>query len=264
MFANTRFGDFPHWAPAKKWTNRNELFTGWMLLSYRRTVTASSEREGFPAANLTDENPRSFWVAATTKDAWVIVDLGRDLEVKAVQVNFSDYQSGIFQNDASVYTQFRMSASRDAKTWQPIADLTGERRDRPNAYIELTQPARARYIRYEHVYVASPSLAISDIRVFGNGSGRAPGTPPRLTVRRDTDPRNAFVRWGKVAGAVGYNILWGIAPDKPYQTYQVFADRGEELEIRALNVGQEYWFAIEAFDENGVSKASAPVTMREP
>ncbi len=110
------------------------------------------------------------------------------------------------------------------------------------------------------MYVASPNLAISDIRVFGNGSGRAPRTPSKLTVQRDSDPRNAFVRWQKVPGAVGYNILWGISPDKLYQTYQVFADRGEELEIRALNVGQEYWFAIEAFDENGVSKLSRAVT----
>ena len=55
-------------------------------------------------------------------------------------------------------------------------------------------------------------------------------------------------------GAVGYNILWGIAKDKLYQTYQVFAGQGDQLEIRALNVGQDYYFAIECFDENGVSK----------
>jgi xylan 1,4-beta-xylosidase len=31
------------------------------------------------------------------------------------------------------------------------------------------------------------------------------------------------------------------------------------LEIRALTAGQDYWFAVEAFDENGVSKVSEPV-----
>jgi hypothetical protein len=60
---------------------------------------------------------------------------------------------------------------------------------------------------------------------------------------------------------VGYNILWGIKPDKLYHTYQVFADRKTELEIRALNVGQEYYFSIEAFDEVGVSRPSAVVRM---
>ena len=44
-----------------------------------------------------------------------------------------------------------------------------------------------------------------------------------------------------------------------YQTYQVFADAGPALEIRALTVGQEYYFAIEAFDETGVSRPSDPI-----
>jgi hypothetical protein len=70
--------------------------------------------------------------------------------------------------------------------------------------------------------------------------------PPRLT-------------WAPVRGAVGYNVLRGIGPAKLYQTHQVFADRGTTLELRALTVGQEYFVAIEAFDENGVSRASAPV-----
>jgi xylan 1,4-beta-xylosidase len=47
-----------------------------------------------------------------------------------------------------------------------------------------------------------------------------------------------------------------------HQTYQVFADRGTTLELRALTIGQEYYVAIEAFDENGVSRASAPVRVR--
>ena len=68
-----------------------------------------------------------------------------------------------------------------------------------------------------------------------------------------------FVSWAPVPGAVGYNVRWGIKPDKLYQTYQVFGDREPKLEIRALNVGQEYWFAIEAFDEVGVSGPSDAV-----
>jgi hypothetical protein len=110
--------------------------------------------------------------------------------------------------------------------------------------------------------VGAANLAISDIRVFGNGRGPAPPVPKRFTARRDTDARNAFVTWQPVRGAVGYNVRWGIARDKLYQTYQVFADAPSSLEVRALNVGQDYWFAIEAFDENGVSRLSAPVAVR--
>ena len=263
MFVNTRFGDFPHRIPTGKWTNRDELFTGWMLLSYRKPAEASSTRDTFPASHVTDENPRTFWVARSNRAGELLtIDLQRELDVKAVQVSFVDRESNIFVSDSMVYTQFRMYHSRDGERWETIADLTAEKRDRPNAYIELPHPVRTRYIRYEHVYVASPNLAISNVRIFGNGTGGPPATPAGLTARRDEDPRNAFLRWRPSRGAVGYNIRWGIAPNKLYQTYQVFADQGEDLEIRALTVGQEYYFAIEAFDENGVSNVSPPVHVR--
>ena len=262
MFADTRFGDFPHYLPTKKWARPSELFTGWMLLSYRRPVSASSAADTFPARNLTDENPRTFWVASrNAPDQWVRIDLEREYDLRALQVNYVDYKSNIHGSETPVYTQFRVSTSRDGSAWTTIADLTGEKRDRPNAYIELPAPVRARYVRYEHVHTSAPTLAISDIRVFGNGSGRAPATPRRLAARRDADARNAFITWEAVPGATGYNILWGIASNKLYQTYQRFHDEAE-LEVRALNVGQEYYFAIEAFNENGVSTPSAAVHVK--
>ena len=263
MYANTRFGDFPHWMPTSRWTDSDSLFTGWMLLSYRKPVTASSARDGFPASNVTDEDRQSFWLAGTNSpDEWLRIDLGGEREVRAVQVNFVDHESGLYAPDTIAGTRFRISASRDGRSWEPIADLSRETLDRASPYIELARPTRARYLRYEHLQVASRNLAIGDIRVFGNGDGRPPATPRELVARRDSDPRNALVRWRPVPGAVGYNILWGIHPGKLYQTYQLWADQGSEKEIRALTVGQEYWFAIEAFDENGVSRPSAPVHVR--
>jgi hypothetical protein len=263
MFVNTRFGDFPHYAPTGQWTDRNALFTGWMLLSYRKSVTASSVLDTFPAANVTDEDPRTFWVAERNRAGeWLTVDLEQPYEVKAVQLNYADYRSNVFASDSTVYTQFRLEASLDGQGWHPIADLSDEQRDRPNAYIELPMPVRARYVRYEHGYVGADHLAISDLRVFGNGSADLPATPSGLSVRRDGDRRNAFVNWGHVPGAVGYNVLWGIAADKLYQTYQVFADGPNALEIRALTVDQEYCFAIETFNESGVSPVSQVVCVR--
>ena len=104
----------------------------------------------------------------------------------------------------------------------------------------------------------------TDGLMFANtrfGEGDPPATPTRLQVRRDADARNAFITWDEVPGAVGHNVLWGIQSDKLYQTYQVFADQGAALEVRALNVGQKYSFAIEAFNERGVSKLSEPVRL---
>ena len=260
MFASTRFGDFPHWAPTKRWTSPDELFTGWMLLSYRKPVVASSARDSFPASNVTDENARTFWVARdTARGTTLTIDLGGERTIRALQVSYSDYKANRFASDSTVYTQFRVSASSDGRRWRTIADLTRERRDRPNAYVELPAPVRARWVRWEHVHVSTPNLAVSDIRVFGLADGPAPATPAGLGARRDGDQRNAFVSWPPVPGAVGYNVRWGIAPTKLYQTYQVWAERGPQVEIRALTVGQEYWFAVESFDERGVSRLSLPV-----
>lgn len=265
MFANTRFGDLPHRLPTKKWTAKDELFTGWMLLSYKKLAQASSTRDTFNVANITDENPRTFWVAKEhAPGEWVSIDLQKTCEVNALQVNYTDYKSNIYDNDTTrVYTQFKIYHSRDGKQWEKIVDLTNEKkRDRPNAYIELQRPVKTRYIKYEHVHVGSPNLAISDIRIFGRGDGNPPKTPDKFEVRRDHDPRNAFVTWKKVPGAVGYNILWGIKKDKLYQTYQVFNDQAATLEVRALSKGVGYYFAIEAFNENGVSKVSEVVFVR--
>ena len=62
-------------------------------------------------------------------------------------------------------------------------------------------------------------------------------------------------------GAVGYNVRWGIAPDRLNLGYQVFADRPTTLELRALSQGVGYYVAVEAFDENGVSPLSTTVAL---
>ena len=269
MFVDTRFGDFPHWLPTKARQSSDELFTGWMLLSYRKAATASSTRDTFPASNVTDENPRTFWVAAQNRPGeWLTLDLGGVFDVKAIQVNYADYKSALYGTDSNVVTRFRLEASLDGREWAVVGDLSREQRDRPNAYVEMDSPVRARFVRYAHIHVGAATLAISDVRVFGYrwGSGRGtrprPAPPPGLVARRDRDERNAIINWQPVPGAVGYNVRWGIAPAKLYQTYQRFADQGTTVELRALTLGQGYWAAIESFDENGVSTLSAPVPIR--
>ncbi|HUS36463.1 MAG TPA: family 43 glycosylhydrolase [Verrucomicrobiae bacterium] len=262
MFANTRFGDFPQRVPKAKWAKADDLFAGWMLLSYRKPVSASSTRYPFGAGGVTDENPRTFWLAEKNgAGEWLTVDLANVCEVRALQVNFTDYKSGLFGEGPEIRTQFVLRGSVDGKTWTMLADLSGERRDRPNAYLELKEPARVRFVRYEHIHVGSPNLAISDLRVFGKGVGDMPATPGGLNVRRDGDARNAHLVWRDVEGAVGYNVRWGIAADKLYSTYQMWGDQRPRLEIRSLTVGQKYFFAIESFNEVGVSKLSDVVEM---
>jgi xylan 1,4-beta-xylosidase len=262
MSVNTRFADFPHYMPTDKVTDPESLFTGWMLLSYRKKTVASSTLGEFSADRVTDEDPRTFWVAATNEPGQMLtVDLGGPRILRAVQVNFADYLSGRFGDAPDNYTEFKLEWSADGRRWQSLAKTGPERRDRPNAYFQLPKPVRARFVRYVHGHVGAAHLAISDLRVFGDAGGPAPKTPGNVAAVR-SDPRMMTVSWRGVADAVGYNVRWGVRPDRLNLCYQVFADQATQIEVRALNVGVPYFVAVEAFDENGVSAPSKALSAR--
>jgi xylan 1,4-beta-xylosidase len=266
MRVSTRFGDFPHWMPNTAIDDPETLFTGWMLLSYRKPASASSTLGEFTAARATDENPRTFWVAARNAPGETLtLDLGAPTTVRALQVNFADHESGRFADAPEIYTEFTLQHSLDGQRWQPLAQVgdAQHRRDRPNAYVPLPEAVRARYVRYVHGHVGGKHLAISDLRVFGNDAGAPPARPDAPRVARDSDRRNATIAWTPQPGVVGYNVLWGLRPDRLTLAYQVFADdpRGTTLPLRALNRDQRYHVAIEAFDTRGVSPRSATATL---
>ena len=64
----------------------------------------------------------------------------------------------------------------------------------------------------------------------------------------------AILRWPESRGAVGYNVRFGIAPDKLYSSYQVYG--ANSVKIVTLNAGQTYSFEVDAFNENGVTAGS--------
>jgi hypothetical protein len=266
MSVNTRFADFPNYMPAGKVTDPESLFTGWMLLSYRKLAKASSVSGEFGAGNVTDEDPRTFWLAASNEAGQTLtVDLGATKTLRAVQVNFADYLSARYRDAPDIYTEFALESSLDGTRWQPLATTGAERRDRPNAYFQLPSAVRARYVRYVHGHVGAAHLAISDLRVFGNAGGAAPSAPANVKAMRAADPRMMTVSWRRVPGAVGYNVRWGIRANRLNLCYQVFApslkDGGTRLDVRALNIGVDYHVAVEAFDENGVSALSTVVAV---
>jgi hypothetical protein len=121
----------------------------------------------------------------------------------------------------------------------------------PNDYVELRKPLGVQYIRFKNIHVPTPHLALSDLRVFGTGSSKPPPVVRNFKVIRLADRRDAMIRWDRQPGAQGYNILWGISPDKLYSSWMVY-DKNELL-LKSLNIDQTYYFSIEAFNENGVS-----------
>ncbi|WP_395649692.1 discoidin domain-containing protein [Brevundimonas sp.] len=267
LYFSSRFGDFPQRTPDGPVLNPESLFTGWMPLSYKAKATASSTEGVFTADRAVDEDPRTFWVAqSNTPDQTLTLDLGAVKVVQSVQVNYADYQSGMFENAPNQRTRFRIQWSLDGEQWFTLANRMSSNRDSPNAYVQAERPTRARFIRYQHGETPGAHLAIADLRVFGNATGPLPLAPAEITVTRGKDQRNATVKVAPVADPaggriLGYNIRWGVRADRLHLTYQVWADelaaRGGQVEIGALNVGVDYFFAVEAFGDTGVSPLSA-------
>lgn len=63
---------------------------------------------------------------------------------------------------------------------------------------------------------------------------------------------SALLRWPESEGALGYNVRFGLAPDKLYSSCQVYG--ANRVKILTLNAGQNYFFAVDAFNENGVTE----------
>ena len=255
MYSDTYFGDYPHYSPdqvSRQTTSGG--FRGWMLLSYGKPVKASSQLESYPVENVTDENLKTFWVAGKNDDKqWVEIDLEEVSDVYALQLNFFDYEeTGFWGRMPNLRQRYLVEASVDGARWRVLVDYRNSFRDAPHNYIELDQPIEARYIRYRHHYVPGKNLAMGNIRMFGLGRGKKPATVKGFTVVREADERNVRISWKAVKGAQGYNVLWGVAPDKLYSSWMVYGDNS--LDLRALTVGQKYYFAIEAFNENGISQ----------
>ena len=254
MYCDTRFGDYPHYTPSH--THEHSSFRGWMLLSYRKNVTASSKMEGFPCSGITDENSSTYWVAQSNNDnQWVCIDLDDVSTVRAIQINYNDFQSDMYGRYPNLRHRYEILSSADGRRWKRVIDKRNNRKDVPNDYVELPSPVEARYIKFRNVEVPTPNLSVSAIRVFGNGHGEKPAVVSRVSADRRKDSREVSLSWIPSDGAQGYNVLWGIAPDKLYSSWMVYGNDCKHIN-RSLTKGQTYYFAVEAFNENGVSGVS--------
>ena len=283
MYTDTSYGDYPLFGPDHP--TKAGQHSGWMLLSYKGKATVSSSKKQIRKSTatdgdyditempleknqngeitskvLTDESPKSFWVAEANDDKqWIEIEMLAPGNIYAFQLNFHDEESGIYTRTEGLRHRFTLEVSEDGKNWNSIVDRSNSYEDAPNAYITLNKPVRAKYVRYNNVEVPGKNLALSEIRVFGKGLGEKPEEVQNFTVSREEDRRNATLDWKAVNGAQGYNIRWGIAPDKLYQSWLVY-DKNEHF-MRSLDRDTKYYFSIEAFNENGISERSEVLTI---
>jgi hypothetical protein len=253
MHCDNRFGDYPRYTPTAG--DKKGKFRGWMLLSYNKKVDASSESSVHKASYVNDENAKTYWLASNNSSKqWIVIDLEQAAMVQAIQVNYFDHKSDIYGRVPGLFHQYTIEGSINGKDWFLLVDKSTSIKDVPNDYVELEKSASARYIRFNNIKVPTSNLAISDIRVFGKGTGEIPKQVDEFSVIRKSDRRDAHISWEEQSNAQGYNILWGIAPDKLYSSWMVY--NADELLLKSLTSDQIYYFAIETFNENGVSEFS--------
>ena len=95
--------------------------------------------------------------------------------------------------------------------------------------------------------------AVSGLRVFGKGNGSAPASVERLIYKRSQDGLNLKLQWTAAEGAEGYNVRYGISPDKLYNSWQVIGKT--ELDLSMINADTQYWVAIDSYNENGMTES---------
>ena len=256
MYVYTGFGDFPFKVPNKKISGPEELFPQWMLLSYNKPVEVSSELTGHPKSYAADEEIRTFWSAKTgNKGEWLSMDLQKECTVNAIQINYAENDTKLFGREPNIFYQYLLQYSTDNKTWKTLADKTQNKTDVPHDYIELKTPVKARYIKLTNCKVPDGTFALAGLRVFGNGGGKAPSEAMNLHFKRsESDQCVVDLNWNKIPGAIGYNIRYGTKRDKLYNNYQAFGV--DSLTIRSLNALQKYYFTIDTFNENGITKGT--------
>ena len=258
MYCNTAFGDYPHYLPDSDKPHENR-FTGWMLLNYKKPVTVSSTFGSYHSNNAVDESIKTYWSAATgNKGEWIQTDLGRLSTINAVQINYADQDAEFLGKTLDKYHQYKLWYSTDGIKWKILTDKSGNLKDVPHDYIELTTPVQARFIKLENIRIPSGKFAISGLRVFGNGNGQKPDAVKDFYVlRTDKDKRSAWLKWSPVDNAYAYNIYLGTQPDKLYTSIMVHD--ANDFYYKGMDSKKTYWYRIEAINENGISVSSRTV-----
>ncbi len=244
--------------PDKKISDFDEIFPGWMLLSYGKKVEVSSSVDSLPATNMTDENIRTYWAAKSGNSGeYAILDLGESYDIYAVQINFAEHNTEIYGRQKNLLHRYTIEYSDDGDNWQLLIDESKSETDNTHVYFQLPEKESCRYLKLTNLEVPDGNFAVSGFRVFGLGNGEKPGKIDNFkAARNNDDKRSVMLTWEKSAGANGYNISYGIDNNKLYQNYMVYGDTA--VMINSLNANLDYYFTIEAFNENGITRWEYP------
>ena len=254
MFCHTVWTDYPFQIPDEKiYFEKNDLSVAWNLLSYGKNASASSTYQSFVAGNAADEKVETWWSAQTGNTGeWWQIDLGKPMQVNAIQVNMADQDYMVLGNPFSnVYYQYKVESSNDGQTWKMFIDRTQNTKDMPHELIVLDDPEEVRYLRITNTKVQDGKFSMSGFRVFGSAEGELPKEVTGfLAKRQKNDPRRFQLNWDKQDNATGYIVRWGVREDQMNNATMVFTN---SLEAGYFNRNSKYYFSVDAFNESGVA-----------
>lgn len=258
LYCNQNFADYPFRIPEGRF-DASALQPEWMLLSYRKPVMVSS---GSGAEKAVDEDIRTWWSAETSDEGqWIMVDLEKVSDIRAVQVNLADEKVVVdfppesYGDDRKTrhietrpqISNYLLEVSVDGEHWSALEKVS---RECSNGYYEYQDGVNARYVRLTGGKLPyNQPLRVSGLRIFGNGNGEKPDQTV-ATAERISD-LDAMIRWEHVPNAQGCNVRYGIAPDKLYMSWLVYD--ANEVKISTLIKGQEYYVCVDSFNESGIT-----------
>lgn len=276
LFCNQNYGDWP--IAVDQGENAPWREPQWYLLSYAKHTACSSCAEGKGPDQAVDEDSKTWWRADSAESGqWLEIDLGKKMDVRAIQINFADDELPIdspgkiqgtatqprYIEERDLRTRWKLEGSINGKDYFVIEDKSSVTTDLPHDFIVREEGFVVRFVRLTIVeipYDVTP--CISGLRVFGIGVGEKPRVPG-FEVRRSEDRLDLLVTIEGTEDAVGYNILWGHEEDKLYHSYQIyraFDDVREhrpatmEKRIGALVKSQDYYVRVDAYNESGITK----------
>ncbi len=244
------------------------------------TVSTANDNSPMRAC---EENVQTWWRAASNEPGeWIIMDLGEGKDIHAVQINFADdnipsdkyvdesklASGGRVIDESENRTRWTLEASLDGESYTMLADrskaeinlghelvLVGGDSTANNGIGGNAKGEKYRFLKLTIIEVpfAQPA-AVSGIRVFGKGNGKAPESIS-FNAKRMSDIDMSITM--KAENADGYNIKWGYREDKLYHSCMFFPDKetiGEATRnIGALVKGEPVYVQVDAFNENGIT-----------
>ncbi len=266
IFCNQNFADYPIAFPEGKF-DPWQIEPKWMLLSYKKPVKVSSNHKAHQAELAVDEDIRTWWSAATNKPGeYIELDLGDIQIVHAIQVNIADGEvrgpkhskedmhneiiGRRFIDSSPQHTRYVLEGSLDGSAWFILEDKRNDDCDLPHDFFVYEGGNEIRYIKitgYEFPY--GQTFKVSGLRVFGMGKGEKPARVEATASR--TGDLDALIQWEKVTNAQGYNIRYGVQPEKLYLSWLVYDQ--DHLNLPTLNKGATYYVCVDSFNENGIT-----------